>query len=76
MSLYHEAIRQYDFTKLGFNRHSPREIIYGSHECGGFHLSHIYIEQGYLAVKHLLGHIREAILVGNQIQIALSKAQV
>eukprot|EP00957_Ditylum_brightwellii_P023087 1741681-Ditylum_brightwellii.AAC.1 len=62
--------------KLGFNRHSPREIIYASHEYGGFHFSPLYIEQGYSAVKHLLGHIREATLVGNQFQIALSKAQV
>eukprot|EP00957_Ditylum_brightwellii_P081376 6189864-Ditylum_brightwellii.AAC.1 len=62
--------------KLGFNRHSPQEIIYGAEKYGGFNMTHLYLEQGYLSLKHLIGHLRETSIVGEQIMIALSFAQV
>eukprot|EP00957_Ditylum_brightwellii_P188822 14372995-Ditylum_brightwellii.AAC.1 len=58
--------------KMGFNRHTVREIIYGSTQFGGFQFAHLYHEQGYLALKHLLGHLREKTITGNQIMIGLS----
>eukprot|EP00957_Ditylum_brightwellii_P211328 15366049-Ditylum_brightwellii.AAC.1 len=62
--------------KLGFNCNSPREIIYGSMKYGGFQFAYLYLEQGYLTLKHLIGHIREESIVGLQLMIALSFAQV
>eukprot|EP00957_Ditylum_brightwellii_P136214 10388542-Ditylum_brightwellii.AAC.1 len=62
--------------KMVFNWHTARENIYGSTQFGGFQFAHLYNEQGYLALKHLLGHLREKRITGNQIMIALSYAQL
>eukprot|EP00957_Ditylum_brightwellii_P018172 1369240-Ditylum_brightwellii.AAC.1 len=62
--------------KLGFNRHTAHEIIYGSHQYGGFQMAHLYKKQGVLAIKHLIDHLREETITGNQIIIALSYAQL
>jgi hypothetical protein len=62
--------------KLGFNCHMPREVIFGAYRYGGFQFAHLYFQQGYLVLKHLLGHIRESTITGNQIIIALSHAQI
>eukprot|EP00957_Ditylum_brightwellii_P099393 7571308-Ditylum_brightwellii.AAC.1 len=62
--------------KMGFNHNTTRAIIYGSMKYGGFQFAHLYLEQGYLAIKHLLGHLREETLTGNQIMIALSYVQL
>ena len=51
----------------------PAECTY---RYGGFQFAHLYFQQGYLALKHLLGHIRESTITGNQILIALSQAQI
>eukprot|EP00957_Ditylum_brightwellii_P180056 13716007-Ditylum_brightwellii.AAC.1 len=61
---------------LGFNRNTAQTIIYGSKYYGGFQLAHLYLEQGYLSLKHLLGHLREETITGNQIMIALSCTQL
>eukprot|EP00957_Ditylum_brightwellii_P062154 4717266-Ditylum_brightwellii.AAC.1 len=39
-------------------------------------MAHLYKEQGALAIKHLIGHLREETITGNQIMIALSYAQL
>eukprot|EP00957_Ditylum_brightwellii_P129781 9899777-Ditylum_brightwellii.AAC.1 len=31
--------------KLGFNRHSPQEIIYRAEKYDGFNMTHLYLEQ-------------------------------
>eukprot|EP00957_Ditylum_brightwellii_P197303 15031849-Ditylum_brightwellii.AAC.1 len=62
--------------RLGFNHNSPRENIYGSMTYSGFQFLHLYLEQGYLALKHLIGHIQGETIVGLQLMIALSFAQV
>eukprot|EP00957_Ditylum_brightwellii_P190126 14473293-Ditylum_brightwellii.AAC.1 len=46
--------------KLGYNQHTTRNIIYSSVKYGGFQLAHLHLEQGYLAIKHFLGHVQEA----------------
>eukprot|EP00957_Ditylum_brightwellii_P061054 4634132-Ditylum_brightwellii.AAC.1 len=61
---------------MGFNRHTAQEIIYGSTWLGGFQFAHLYNEQGYLTLKHLLGHLHKKTITGNQIMIALSYAQL
>eukprot|EP00957_Ditylum_brightwellii_P028708 2168361-Ditylum_brightwellii.AAC.1 len=62
--------------KLGFNPNLPREIIYGSMKYSSFQFLHLYLEQGYLALKYLISHIQEDSIVGSQLMIALSFAQV
>eukprot|EP00957_Ditylum_brightwellii_P017573 1323894-Ditylum_brightwellii.AAC.1 len=62
--------------KLRFNRNTTRAIIHDSHRYGGFQMAHLYNEQGYLAIKHLIGHIREETITGKQLMIALSYAQL
>eukprot|EP00957_Ditylum_brightwellii_P095743 7294888-Ditylum_brightwellii.AAC.1 len=42
----------------------------------GFQFVHLYLKQGYLALKHLIGHICKESIVGLQLMIALSFAQV
>eukprot|EP00957_Ditylum_brightwellii_P024363 1838924-Ditylum_brightwellii.AAC.1 len=64
------------FPKLGFNQHTARKIIYGSVKYGGFQLAHLILEQGYLAIKYFLGHVQEVSVMGDQIIISLSKAQL
>eukprot|EP00957_Ditylum_brightwellii_P066826 5071299-Ditylum_brightwellii.AAC.1 len=61
---------------MGFNRHRPRVVIYDIHKLGGFQLAHLYLEQGTLAIRHFLGHVREMSLVGEQIMINLSQCQL
>eukprot|EP00957_Ditylum_brightwellii_P197865 15073317-Ditylum_brightwellii.AAC.1 len=72
MKLFVHAI----LPKLWFNRNLPREIVYGSMKYSGFHLLHLYLEQGYLVLKILIGHIQEETIVGLQLMIALSFIQV
>eukprot|EP00957_Ditylum_brightwellii_P136430 10405332-Ditylum_brightwellii.AAC.1 len=62
--------------KLGFNRHTARTVIFGSVRYSGFQLAHLLLEQGYLAIKHFIGHVRKETITGDQIIIALSKAQL
>eukprot|EP00957_Ditylum_brightwellii_P211226 15365920-Ditylum_brightwellii.AAC.1 len=62
--------------KFGFNCNLPGEIIYGSMKYGGFQFVQLHLEQGYLALKHLIGHICKESIVGSQLMIALSFTQV
>ena len=39
-------------------------------------MAHLYNEQGALALKHVIGHLREETITGNQIMIALSYAEL
>eukprot|EP00957_Ditylum_brightwellii_P171462 13053017-Ditylum_brightwellii.AAC.1 len=62
--------------KMGFNWHTAWKIIYGSTPFEGFQFAHLYNEQGYLALKHLLGRLRKKTITGNQIMISISYAQL
>eukprot|EP00957_Ditylum_brightwellii_P048975 3716194-Ditylum_brightwellii.AAC.1 len=62
--------------KMGFNHNTVREIVYNVYKYGGFQLAHLYLEQGYLAMKHLLGHIWEQASMSNQIMIALRYTKI
>eukprot|EP00957_Ditylum_brightwellii_P122031 9306699-Ditylum_brightwellii.AAC.1 len=39
-------------------------------------MAHLYFEQGYIAIKHLVSHLCKAIVTGAQIMVALSQAQL
>eukprot|EP00957_Ditylum_brightwellii_P154746 11778046-Ditylum_brightwellii.AAC.1 len=60
--------------KLGLNRHMHRAIIHGACLYGGLQMAHFVVEQGYLNIKFLLGHLRENSLVGQHLMILLSQA--
>eukprot|EP00957_Ditylum_brightwellii_P182434 13897479-Ditylum_brightwellii.AAC.2 len=62
--------------KLGLNCHFPRVVPHGVKKYGGFQMAHFYIEQGYLSIKHLLGHLREESLTGQHFMVLLSQAQL
>eukprot|EP00957_Ditylum_brightwellii_P149471 11382672-Ditylum_brightwellii.AAC.1 len=61
---------------MGFNRHMPRVVIYGTRKLGDFQLAYLYLEQGASAIHHFLGHVQEMSLVGEQIMINLSQCQL
>eukprot|EP00957_Ditylum_brightwellii_P119330 9103394-Ditylum_brightwellii.AAC.1 len=72
MSLFLNAI----LPKLGLNCHFPRVVLHGAKKYGGFQMAHFYIEQGYLNIKHLLGHLQEESLTRQHFMVLLSQAQL
>jgi hypothetical protein len=72
----YETFHLHDCCKLGFKRIIARVVLYGFHKYGSFNFSHLWVGQGFLGVKHLLGHLRKMTNVGESIMIALSYAQV
>eukprot|EP00957_Ditylum_brightwellii_P193166 14708413-Ditylum_brightwellii.AAC.1 len=61
---------------MGFNRHMPRVVTYGTRKLGGFQLAYLYLKQGASAIQHFLGHVQEMSLEGKQIKINLSQCQL
>jgi hypothetical protein len=47
-------------SQMGYNRNSPKEVVYGPVEMGGFGFHDLFIEQGIQQVTALMGHLREA----------------
>eukprot|EP00957_Ditylum_brightwellii_P203971 15337007-Ditylum_brightwellii.AAC.1 len=62
--------------KWGLNCHTPHVVIHGSKLYGGFQIAHFFVEQGYLSIKFLLGHIRESSLTGRHLMVLLSQVQL
>jgi ribonuclease HI len=46
-------------SQMGYNRNSPKEVVYGPEEMGGLGLHDLFIEQGIAQVTALVGHLRE-----------------
>jgi hypothetical protein len=46
-------------SQMGYNRNSPKEVVYGPVELGGFGFHDLFIEQGIHQVTALVGHLRE-----------------
>jgi hypothetical protein len=46
-------------SQMGYNRNSPKEVVYGPVELGGFGFHDLFIEQGIHQVSALVGHLRE-----------------
>eukprot|EP00957_Ditylum_brightwellii_P057290 4342323-Ditylum_brightwellii.AAC.1 len=62
--------------KLGLIRHFPRVVIHSTTKYGGFQMAHFYTEQGYISVKHLLGHLQEQSVTGRHFMVLLSQVQL
>jgi hypothetical protein len=45
--------------QMGYNRNSPKEVVYGPVEMGALGLHDLYVEQGIEQVSALVGHLRE-----------------
>ena len=58
-------------TKLGYNCHFPRAVVYGSPRFGGLNFKHLYAEQGVGHVTEFIKHYRHNDSIGNLLQIAL-----
>jgi hypothetical protein len=59
-------------SQMGYNRNSPKEVVYGPVEMGGFGFHDLFIEQGIHQVTALVGHLREPqSKTGNMMKIEL-----
>jgi hypothetical protein len=43
---------------MGYNRHTPKEVVYGPPAMGGLGFHDLIIEQGIHQVTALVGHLR------------------
>eukprot|EP00957_Ditylum_brightwellii_P180548 13753121-Ditylum_brightwellii.AAC.1 len=62
--------------KIGLNQHTPPVEAHDLSKYGRFQIALFFVEQGYLSIKFLLGHIREESLPGKHIMVLLSQAQL
>jgi hypothetical protein len=59
-------------SQMGYNRNSPKEVVYRPVEMGGFGFHDLFIEQGIHQVTALVGHLREPqSKTGNMMKIEL-----
>ena len=56
---------------LGYNRHLPRAVVFGSRRFGRLQLKHLYIHQGTAHVTQFIKHYRSGSSIGRLLQIAL-----
>ena len=63
-------------SKMGFNSHTSRAIVFGPRRYGGIGLVHGYAKQGSERISHLLTHLRNKTQVGKQLLNTLSHLQL
>ena len=56
---------------LGYNRHFPRAVVYGSPHFGGLNFKHLYVEQGAQHVLQFLKFYRYNNSIGQILRISL-----
>ena len=56
---------------LGYNRHFPRAVVYGSPRFGGLNFKHLYVEQGVQHVTQFIKYYRANNSIGNLLRISL-----
>ena len=62
--------------KIGFNRNTPRSIIYGPRYLGGREMMDLRNEQALQQWKNTIGHMRRMDAVGKALQITLHDHQI
>ena len=62
--------------KMGFNRHFPREVVFGPSIMGGLDLRDLSIEQGISGIMTLMEHLYNQTETGKMIRIALANLQM
>ena len=60
---------------MGYNRHTPRAIIFGPYEFGGVGLSHLFSEQGSIKTMSIIQQIRQNRPLGKVLRIQFQWAQ-
>jgi hypothetical protein len=63
-------------SKMGYNRNSPKEVVYGPKELFGYGIHDYYIEQGIPQLTALVGHIRQDSKTCRLMRIELQWCQV
>ena len=66
-----KPIVNYILPLLGYNRHLPRAVVFGSSSLGGLNFKHLYIHQGTMHVTQFIKHYRSGGNIGKLLQIAL-----
>ena len=56
---------------LGYNRHLPRAVVFGSSRFGGLHFKHLYIDQGTKHVSQFIKYYRNGGTIGDLLKISL-----
>ena len=66
-----KPIIHYILPKLGYNRHFPRAVVFGSPQFGGLNFKSLYIEQGTQHIMLLLKHYRYNNSIGQLLRISI-----
>ena len=62
--------------KMGFNRHTPRAVIYGPKKMGGREILDLRVEQPTLHVEATLGHMRRGDKLGKTLYLTMRALQI
>ena len=63
-------------SSMGFNKHTPREIVFGPPSLGGIGMHNLYVEQGIRHLSSLLGHVRQSGTTGSMMLAQLQWCQI
>ena len=66
-----KPIINYILPALGYNRHLPRAVVFGSYKYGGLNMKHLYIDQGTKHVTQFLKYYRYGGSIGQLLKISL-----
>ena len=56
---------------LGYNRHLPRAVVFGSSKYGGLGMKHLYIDQGTKHITNFIKYYRNGGSIGQLLKISL-----
>lgn len=71
LDLVQKPIVNYILPRMGYNRHFPRAVVYGSPNFGGLNFKHLFIEQGLQHVLQFIRQYRSNNSIGQLLQISL-----
>jgi folate-dependent tRNA-U54 methylase TrmFO/GidA len=62
--------------KMGINRNTKREVVFGTTKCRGLGLTHLAAVQGYLKLQYILRNLRSDDTSGTLYQILMEFTQL
>ena len=62
--------------KIGFNRKSPKTVLRGPHQYGGYGDPALYTVKGYKQLQFLIGHLRNKDDIGKMLKQKLEYLQL
>jgi hypothetical protein len=72
----HRPIVNAILPNIGIARSAPRDIVFGTSQCGGLGLTHLSILQGHTRLQYLLGHLLYGDATGHIMQMLLEYTQL